>query len=57
MAANAGSNGRPFTPEHEQAIREILHYDIPRHITDASRIERWIYDNAANTISKFKLFQ
>lgn len=57
MAENAVSNGRSFTSEHERAVREMLHYDIPRDITDASRIEQWIYDNAANTISKFRLFQ
>ena len=57
MAANAVSNRRPFTTDHEKAVREMLHYDIPRHITDAHRIERWIYDNAANTLSRFSLFK
>lgn len=57
MAANAISNGRAFTADHERAVREMLHFDIPRHITDARRIERWIYDNAANTLSRFTLFR
>lgn len=57
MEANSFSRGRSFTTDHEKAIREMLHFDIPRHITDASSIERWIYDNAENTLSRFTLFK
>jgi len=57
LAVNAISMGRQFTGTHERAVCEMLHYDIPRHLTDARRIERWLRDNAENTISRYMLFR
>ena len=57
VGANTISRGQPFTHEHACAINEMLAYDIPRRITDARRLERWLYENAENTISQFKLFR
>ena len=57
LAANAISRGRQFTNAHERAVREMLHWDIPRQLTDARRIEHWLRDNAENTISRHMLFR